>query len=174
MQAAAPWVHPTRPRLSASAGSGTRRVLSPGDSNTYGLHLDRSQAYPMQLARLWNGRRWTEPAALHGEPASIGSLLWRASRVYRLACMAWHARESSEVEVVADARASKVIYRVADELIRQAGADAGVPVVDLASHFASRCDRPPCPRLFFEDDHATAEGNALAAEVLAATERWGD
>ena len=30
------------------------RILCLGDSNTYGLYLDREQAYPPQLERLWN------------------------------------------------------------------------------------------------------------------------
>ena len=37
--------------------SGALRVLSVGDSNTYGLHLpDRNQAYPMVLQQLWRKR----------------------------------------------------------------------------------------------------------------------
>ena len=34
--------------------TGDRRILCLGDSNTYGLYLDRSEAYPKQLEALWN------------------------------------------------------------------------------------------------------------------------
>ncbi len=36
--------------------SGKWRVLSLGDSNTYGLYLDKTQAYPMVFERLWNAQ----------------------------------------------------------------------------------------------------------------------
>lgn len=43
-----------RPEPSAW-GTGRRRVLCLGDSNTYGLYLaDRNDAYPQQLERMWN------------------------------------------------------------------------------------------------------------------------
>jgi hypothetical protein len=42
--------------------SGALRVLSLGDSNTYGLHLkDRNQAYPMVLQQLWRQRFPRQP-----------------------------------------------------------------------------------------------------------------
>ena len=34
--------------------TGDRRILCLGDSHTYGLWLDRDQAYPEQLEALWN------------------------------------------------------------------------------------------------------------------------
>jgi len=37
-----------------AAGVGAWRMLSVGDSNTYGLYLDKSQAYPKVLEKLWN------------------------------------------------------------------------------------------------------------------------
>ena len=37
-----------------AAGDGDVRVLCVGDSNTYGLYLDRSESYPAQLQALWN------------------------------------------------------------------------------------------------------------------------
>jgi len=35
-------------------GNIQRRIVALGDSNTYGLHLEREQAYPMVLQKLWN------------------------------------------------------------------------------------------------------------------------
>jgi lysophospholipase L1-like esterase len=40
--------------LPTSWVAGTVRVLCIGDSNTYGLYLERDEAYPAQLARVWN------------------------------------------------------------------------------------------------------------------------
>jgi len=37
-----------------AAGAGDVRVLCVGDSNTYGLYLDRSESYPAQLEAIWN------------------------------------------------------------------------------------------------------------------------
>jgi lysophospholipase L1-like esterase len=36
--------------------TGNLRVLCLGDSNTYGLWLERKEAYPQQLEALWNQR----------------------------------------------------------------------------------------------------------------------
>lgn len=40
-----------------SARSHKQRVLSLGDSNTYGVYVERSQAYPVVFEQLWNARR---------------------------------------------------------------------------------------------------------------------
>ncbi len=37
------------------------RMLAVGDSNTYGLYLDKSQAYPMVFEALWNARPGNRP-----------------------------------------------------------------------------------------------------------------
>ncbi len=42
------------PRASIAGTEGARRVLSLGDSNTYGLYVEHEQAYPQVLERLWN------------------------------------------------------------------------------------------------------------------------
>lgn len=36
---------------------GRQRILCVGDSNTYGLFLEREEAYPQQLEAIWNGAR---------------------------------------------------------------------------------------------------------------------
>jgi lysophospholipase L1-like esterase len=43
-----------RPENQLSWAGGKWRVLALGDSNTYGLYLDRSQAYPKVFENLWN------------------------------------------------------------------------------------------------------------------------
>jgi lysophospholipase L1-like esterase len=42
------------PRAGAIGLSEHRRILSLGDSNTYGLYVEHEQAYPQVLERLWN------------------------------------------------------------------------------------------------------------------------
>jgi lysophospholipase L1-like esterase len=55
LQAAAFFVRSTTDRPEAVAWSaGSVRVLCLGDSNTFGLHLEREQAYPPRLQELWN------------------------------------------------------------------------------------------------------------------------
>ena len=55
LQAAAFFVRSTTERPEAAAWSaGSVRVLCLGDSNTFGLHLEREQAYPPRLQELWN------------------------------------------------------------------------------------------------------------------------
>jgi lysophospholipase L1-like esterase len=55
LQASAWIVQSTTDRPEAIAGSaGKVRVLCLGDSNTFGLHLEREQAYPRRLEELWN------------------------------------------------------------------------------------------------------------------------
>ncbi len=46
----------TRGELPVAWVTGNLRVLCLGDSNTYGLWLERKQAYPQQLEALWNER----------------------------------------------------------------------------------------------------------------------
>src|SRR5262245_10283725 len=46
----------TRAELPAAWLTGNLRVLCLGDSHTYGLWVERSQAYPPQLEALWNQR----------------------------------------------------------------------------------------------------------------------
>ena len=55
LQAASWIVRSTTDRPQAAAWSvGSVRVLCLGDSNTFGLHLEREQAYPRRLEELWN------------------------------------------------------------------------------------------------------------------------
>jgi len=55
------------------------RVVCLGDSNTYGLHLDRSEAYPQQLEALWNSdaRRPTIEVLNFGYPGTNSSTVRR-------------------------------------------------------------------------------------------------
>lgn len=46
----------TRGELPSSWVTGNVRVLCIGDSNTYGLYLERHETYPSQLEALWNER----------------------------------------------------------------------------------------------------------------------
>ena len=138
-----------RPVLTAL--SGRRRILSLGDSNTYGLYLERDQAYPNQLRRVWNARHrdapievvnmgypgnsssqvlrhlpemltaahpdvltvmigandfWTEPVPTEGEAPKLRSVLWRFSRVYRLAYMLARSGDAGTVEVTMEPAAA--------------------------------------------------------------------
>jgi lysophospholipase L1-like esterase len=57
LQAGAFWIKRTkRAELPIAWLTGNLRVLCLGDSNTYGLWLERSEAYPQQLEALWNER----------------------------------------------------------------------------------------------------------------------
>jgi lysophospholipase L1-like esterase len=57
LQVAASFVsRSARSQLPIAWMTGDVRVLCLGDSNTYGLHLERAEAYPRQLEALWNGR----------------------------------------------------------------------------------------------------------------------
>jgi lysophospholipase L1-like esterase len=53
--------------------SSGRRVLCVGDSNTYGLHLERSDAYPAVLQRRWSEQPGHAPVEVLnlGVPDSI-------------------------------------------------------------------------------------------------------
>jgi lysophospholipase L1-like esterase len=46
--------HVTGREIGATWLAGKRRILCVGDSNTYGLYLERAEAYPQQLEALWN------------------------------------------------------------------------------------------------------------------------
>jgi lysophospholipase L1-like esterase len=46
----------TRAEMPVAWVTGNVRVLCLGDSNTYGIWVDRSQAYPQQLEAIWNQR----------------------------------------------------------------------------------------------------------------------
>jgi len=271
LQLGAAYVRATRAHPSIGVLTGRRRILSLGDSNTYGLFLPHEQAYPRQLARLWNETRrdtpvevlnmgypgnsssqlvrhleemlavarpemvtvmigandfWTEPVPADAGATTSGSVLWRFSRVYRLAYMVARLREATDVDVVVEsaepdgsarrtvrygwlkisevrvparsavkgrdralahnlgtiaarARAAGVepifltypsslsTYGTADAIIRQAAADSGTALVDVAAHFASLCPTSDCPALLFPDQHPTAEGDAIVAKVVA-------
>jgi len=54
LQAAALVVRATGRELPTGWSTGHHRVLCLGDSNTYGLWLDRPEAYPARLEELWN------------------------------------------------------------------------------------------------------------------------
>lgn len=79
LQLAAVFVSPNRlPALPASVG--TTRLLCVGDSNTYGLWVERQEAYPQVLERLWNGdaTRGTLEALNLGVPGMTTSKLRNA------------------------------------------------------------------------------------------------
>lgn len=50
--------------LAWSASLGDRRILTIGDSNTYGLYVDEGESYPDQLEALWNARFPDEPLSV--------------------------------------------------------------------------------------------------------------
>jgi lysophospholipase L1-like esterase len=54
LQVAAFFVKEQAWRAKASWVTGGMRILALGDSNTYGLYLDKEEAYPAQLEKLWN------------------------------------------------------------------------------------------------------------------------
>ncbi len=54
LRVAAWLVVPAGPEFSASWLTGRTRILSIGDSNTYGMWLDPAESYPVQLEALWN------------------------------------------------------------------------------------------------------------------------
>ncbi len=54
LQAGAFFTHVTGYDTPIERVIGRRRVLCLGDSNTYGLHVERSQAYPEVLEKFWN------------------------------------------------------------------------------------------------------------------------
>jgi lysophospholipase L1-like esterase len=67
----------------ASWLTGDRRILCLGDSNTYGLYLEPSEAYPEQLEALWNGSGSSRVEVLNlGFPGTNSSKL--ASELPRL------------------------------------------------------------------------------------------
>jgi lysophospholipase L1-like esterase len=57
-------------------------------------------------------------------------------------------------------------YGDAGRLIRQAAADSGTRLVDLAAVFDPVCPREPCAEWLYEDHHPTAQGYQLVAETL--------
>lgn len=54
LQLGAWYVRATAPEQPSRWLTDHRRILCLGDSNTYGLYLERSEAYPQQLETLWN------------------------------------------------------------------------------------------------------------------------
>ena len=56
LQAGAWWVRATGRELPSKWITSNQRILCIGDSNTYGLWLDRDEAYPKQLEAIWNER----------------------------------------------------------------------------------------------------------------------
>jgi lysophospholipase L1-like esterase len=56
LQVGAWWVRATGRELPSEWLTSNRRILCIGDSNTYGLWLDRDEAYPKQLEAIWNQR----------------------------------------------------------------------------------------------------------------------
>jgi lysophospholipase L1-like esterase len=54
LQVAAAYLRSTR-AIPASALTGRRRIVCLGDSNTYGLYVGRTAAWPQQLERTWGG-----------------------------------------------------------------------------------------------------------------------
>ena len=54
LQVSAVLLRPSMRHGAASATTGSRRIVTIGDSNTYGLWVKKEQAYPRVLERLWN------------------------------------------------------------------------------------------------------------------------
>jgi len=50
--------------LAWSASLGERRILTIGDSNTYGLYVEEGESYPDQLQELWNVRFPEDPISV--------------------------------------------------------------------------------------------------------------
>lgn len=65
--------------VATSARSGKWRMLCLGDSNTYGVYVDRSEAYPVVFERPWNASRSGSDAAVEvfnlGYPGTNSSKL---------------------------------------------------------------------------------------------------
>ncbi len=57
--------------------TGSARILCLGDSNTYGVYLERGKAYPAQLEALWNAR----PGAARIEVLNLGAPGVDSSRI---------------------------------------------------------------------------------------------
>ncbi len=55
------WYLRLRGQTAAQWTGGSRRVICVGDSNTYGLWLERSQAYPAQLQQRWDAQAGLPP-----------------------------------------------------------------------------------------------------------------
>lgn len=68
LQAGAWVVAATGRRLPVSWLTSHTRILCLGDSNTYGLWLERDEAYPQQLEAIWNA----DPAAAPVEVLNLG------------------------------------------------------------------------------------------------------
>src|SRR5262245_66356440 len=69
----------TRAELPVAWVTGRVRVLCLGDSHTYGLWVERSQAYPQQLEAIWNQRRQSPKLEVlnAGVPGTSSSRLLR-------------------------------------------------------------------------------------------------
>jgi lysophospholipase L1-like esterase len=61
--------------------------------------------------------------------------------------------------------ADRDLYGDANDVIRRAAAETGVPLIDLAASFRPRCATLPCAELL-PDLHPSREGYALVADVL--------
>ena len=70
-----------RDLVQASARTGKWRVLSLGDSNTYGVYLDGTQAYPQVFERQWNAQH--EDASGAVEVFNLGYPGMNSSRVLK-------------------------------------------------------------------------------------------
>jgi lysophospholipase L1-like esterase len=57
-------------------------------------------------------------------------------------------------------------YRPANDVIRAAAGDFGIPLIDLAETFAPICPTVECPETFFEDGHPKAPGYRIVAESV--------
>jgi lysophospholipase L1-like esterase len=64
LQVAALVLSEERVRAWGVGEAGSRRVLTIGDSNTYGLYVDDGESYPSQLETLWNARAPSEPLSV--------------------------------------------------------------------------------------------------------------
>src|SRR5713101_5404555 len=61
LQLAAAYIRVTGTAAPASWLTKNRRILCVGDSNTYGLNVERAQAYPAVLEQLWNAGAASPP-----------------------------------------------------------------------------------------------------------------
>lgn len=92
---------------------------------------------------------------------------WRESLRRNLVAIVQRARAAGAEVLLLTYPSPYDWYARADATIREAARETAAPLVDLALVFQARCPRPRCPELFFRDQHPTAKGHAIAAELLA-------
>jgi len=110
---------------------------------------------------------WLEISEVRARAGPSGVEGWKQSLARNLATIVATAKAAGVGVVFLTYPSSRDFYAATDEVIRQAAAETGTPLVDVAAHFASLCPGGNCPTLLFEDQHPTAEGTTIAANLLA-------